>query len=492
MIRRSISRSSVLGLSLLALGAGEGCKKRRAYVSHAPKVSASDEAFRMKAPPGGEAFPFVPPPIVEHKLPNGIRILLVERHELPIVAFQVVVDRGADQGPPGTGAFLGAMLLQGTKTRTALQISDALGKLGAQYGAWGSLDSMGVNAKVLAASFPEALSILADCLRNPAFAKDEVERERSKRLTALAQQKDSPATLLRNTVSEVLYPENHPYHPPLLGNEAALTRLSADDLAKFHAEQVQPEDLTIALAGDVTKDAAVAEIEKTFGDWKGTPKKLAALEEPKAAEGAPRVVVLDRPGATQSHMSATLLGVPRNTKDFHALMLMNTILGGQFSSRLNLNLREKHAYTYGAGSGFDMRHFAGPFTAGGAIVREKTEPAAEEILAEIKRIVDAEVTDEELADAKTNLVRRLPAQFETVSEIAGALAYLAIYGLPLDEYEKRAEAYKAITKADVQRVAKQYLAIDKIRLVIVGDANVIEKDLEKLGLGKPEIRRAKK
>jgi zinc protease len=174
------------------------------------------------------------------------------------------------------------------------------------------------------------------------------------------------------------------------------------------------------------------------------------------------------------------------------LMVMNTILGGQFSSRLNMNLREKHAYTYGASSSFDMRHGAGPFTAGGAIVREKTEPAAQEILAEIKRLQESLVTDEEIVDAKTNLIRRLPAAFETVSDVAGSLAYLAIYDLPLDEFAKRAEGYRAVTAADVQRVATTYLKLDRLRLVIVGDADVIEKDLEKLELGKIEVRRAKK
>lgn len=456
----------------------------------APVASVAPDAFRETAPTGAPMPDFVPPTIVEHKLSNGVRVLLVERHELPIVAFQIVVDRGADQGPPGTGAFVGAMLVQGTKTRSALEISDALGKLGAQFGSWGSLDSLGVHGKVLAPSFPEAFAILAECVRAPAFTKDEVERERSKRLTMLAQQKDSPAILLRNAVSEVLYPDNHPYHAPLLGDEQALKKLSAKELASFHRDQVEPEDVTVAIAGDVGKDAALAQIEKAFGDWKGKKSKALDVADPPGVEGAPRVIVIDRPGATQSHLAATLLGVPRSSKDFHALMVMNTILGGQFSSRLNLNLREKHAYTYGAHSSFDMRHGAGPFTAGGAIVREKTEPAAQEILAEIKRIIDAEVTDEELADAKTNLIRRLPASFETVSDVAGSIAYLAIYGLPLDEYHGRAAAYRAVTRADVQRVARRYLSPDKLRLVIVGDADVIVKDLDKMGLGKIEVRRA--
>lgn len=478
---------------LLILALVVGCKHR--HVRHhaaKPIPSASEEAFRLKAPPSGPAPMFVAPKIVESKLKNGVRVLLVERHQLPIVAFQIVVDRGADQLSPGAGAFLGAMLLQGTTSRSALEISDTLGKLGAQYGSWGALDSVGVNAKVLASGFPETLAILADCIKSPAFAKDEVERERSKRLTSIAQQKDSPQTILRNAINELLYPQNHPYHAPLLGDEPSVKKLTPEDLARFHKLLIQPDDLTVAIAGDITQEAALAEVEKNFAAWTGAAAKSTPVVEPPEAKDFAGVVVIDRPGATQSHMSASLVGVPRSNKDFAAILVMNTILGGQFSSRLNLNLREKHAYTYGAGSGFDMRHGAGPFTAGGAIVREKTTPAAEEIFAEMQRIKEALVSEEELADAKTNLIRKLPASFETVSDVASSVAYLAIYGLPLDEYEHRTEAYNAVTREDVLRVAKTYLRADRVRLVIVGDADVIEKDLNKLKLGKIEVRRVKK
>lgn len=485
-----MNRAIVLGLLALSVF---GCKRR--YVRHhavKPTTSASDEAFRLKAPPSGVSAAFVAPTIVEHKLKNGIRILLVERHQLPIVAFQIVVDRGADQVAPGAGAFLGAMLLQGTKTRSALETSDALGKLGAQFGSWGALDSVGVSGKVLASGFPEALSILGDCVKSPAFAKDEVERERSKRLTSIAQQKDSPATILRNTVAEVLYPQNHPYRTPLLGTEDAVKKVTPEELVSFHARLMQPDDITVAIAGDITKDAAIAEVEKVFGAWTGTAAIASPVAEAADVAGGPGVIVIDRPGSTQSHMAAALVGVARSSKDFHALMVMNTILGGQFSSRLNLNLREKHAYTYGASSSFDMRHGAGPFTAGGAIVREKTTPAAEEILAEVKRIQDVPVDEDELADAKTNLVRKLPASFETVADVVNSLGYLAIYNLPLNEFDTRIAAYNAVTREDVLRVAKAYLRPGRLRLVIVGDADVIEKELDKLKLGKVEIRRAKK
>lgn len=468
------------------------CKRHRGgrmSTKAPPAASASNEEFRKTAPHAAAAKPWSPPKITDTKLANGMRVLLVERHDLPVVAFQIVLDRGADQSTPGAGSFLSSMLLQGTKTKSALEISDAFGKLGAQFGVSGGLDSLGLSVKILSKDFAEAIALAADCVRNPAFAKDEVERERARRLTALMQQKDSPATILRNTVAEVLYPENHPYRAPLLGNEAAVKKLSGDDLGKLHARLFQPSNVTIAVAGDITEAGAKSELEKVFGDWKGTGEPVTAVNEPAESAAGKRIILVDRPGATQSHMAVALVGVPRSSKDFHALMVLNTILGGQFSSRLNLNLREKHAYTYGASSSFDMRHGAGPFSAGGAIVREKTEPAAAEILAEIKRIQESTVTDEELADAKTNLVRRLPANFETASDVAGSIAYLAIYGLPVDEYEHRAEAYRAVTREDIQRVAQKYLKLDRIRLVVVGDASIVAKDLGQLGLGEVDLRK---
>jgi len=452
-----------------------------------------NEDFRKTPPKSTGEITFVPPKIVEAKLGNGIRILIVERHELPIVAMNVLLDRGAELGTPGLASFTSAMLLQGTKTRSSLAISDALGDLGATYWSSGTFDSLGLSAKCLSSKLPDVLSILGDVMRNPAFEKAEVERERARRLTTIAQQKDSPATVLQNTLAEVLFPNAHPYHLPLLGTEASVKAITPEELAKFHAKTFLPNDVTITLAGDITVDKARTEVERVFGDWKGTAEPFAKPASPAAKKDAPKIVLVDRPGATQSHISFALVGVPRlPADDYAAIIVMNTILGGQFSSRLNLNLREKHAYTYGAGSGFDMRHGAGPFSAGGAIVREKTEPAMREIMSELDRIRTSLVSEEELADAKTYLIRKLPAGFETASETASSLAYLAIHGLPLDEYAKRPALYQKVTREDVKRVAEKYLRATEMQFVIVGDAKVIEKDLEKIGLGKMDVRRANK
>jgi zinc protease len=453
-------------------------------------ATTTGDAFRKQAPPADPEIEFVPPAIQEARLGNGIRVLLVERHELPIVALEIVLDRGADQTDPGLGGFTGAMLFQGTKTLRALELGDALDALGANYSGSADYDSTVVRAQCLTAKLNELLPILADVVQNPAFDPAEIERERKKRLTTLAQQKDSPAVLLANAIGAALYPTAHPYSHPLLGNEATVKQVTRQKLSHFHSTQLRPDALTIAVAGDISKDRAIAEFERVFGGLKGqsAERKIPSFP-PKPSAEEPRIVIVDRPGAAQSNVSVALVGVPRSTPDFDALTVMNTLFGGKFSSRLNLNLREKHAYTYGAGSGFAMRRAAGPFSAGGAIVTDATEAATREIIREIERLRTEPVTDAELADAKTNLIRQLPARFETASDTAASLAHLAVHGLPLDEYATRPRRFGKVTSEEVRAAAAKYLLLEQLRVVVVGDASAVKDGLARLGLGEPVVKK---
>lgn len=454
-----------------------------------PALTTPDAPFRQQAPAPGPDVVFKAPAIQESKLSNGIRVLFVERHELPLVSVRLVAHTGADQGSPGVGAFTGAMLLTGTKTRSAEQISDEFQALGAQQSSFVGYDASELQAQVVTSKFEPALALLADVAQHPSFPKDELTQERAKRLTALQQERDVPQRFLYTLIGEVLYPAKHPYSASLLGNEAALKKLSAADLQSFYKGTFQPDNLTIAVAGDTTQADLTALLEKSFGQWKGKAAKPRAIPEPPAlAADAARVVIVDRPGSSQTNVAVTMVGVPRTSKDYDALQLMNTILGGQFSSRLNLNLREKHGYTYGAGSGFAMRHGPGPFTASGAIVREHTAAAIKEIFTEIEAMTAAPVTEEELADAKSNLIKRLPALFETVGETTSTLATLATFGLPLDEYATRPARIEKLTREDVQRVAQTYLKPAQMRVVMVGDAGQIRASLDALKLGKIEVR----
>lgn len=451
-----------------------------------PAATTPDADFRKQAPPSGPAQPFSPPRIDEAKLKNGVRVLLVARHDLPIVAIQIVSDHGADQAKTGVAAFALAGLLHGTKTRSAEQISDALDGLGAEYGTSAGYDGCFLRAQVLSNKFGEALEVLADVWKNPTFPKDELEIERGKRLTWLKQEADSAGAQLSRATLLALYPEGHPYRLPVLGDEAAIKGITPQVLAAFHRAHLRPDRTIIAVAGDIDRAPLLEKLERAFGDYKGTAAKEIVPPKPTMQKGA-RLTLVDRPSATQTSLAFALPGTPRKTPDFEAIVVMNTILGGQFTSRLNLNLREAHAYTYGARSGFDFRDGPGPFTAGGAMVREKTSEAIKEILSELDRIRKTPVTDDELADAKSNLVRQLPSKFETAGETVGTLAALALYGLPLDELSQREARIQKVTKEDVKRVAETYLRVDEMRIVLVGDAAVVKPGLLTLGLGDPEM-----
>ena len=245
-------------------------------------------------------------------------------------------------------------------------------------------------------------------------------------------------------------------------------------------------------AGDFKRDALLASLDKTLGTMKGKAEKAREVKAPPAGKEGARIVIVDRPGASQSNVALAEVGVPRVSPDYEALLLMNTVLGGQFSSRLNLNLREKNGFTYGAGSSFAMRQGPGPFSTSGAIVREHTAAAVREYLGEIETMRTTLVTEAELNDARELIIRQLQAYFESTDELTGLMSTLAIQGLPLDEFARRPEKLRQVTPADIQRVAKQYIVPDRLRVVIVGDAAAIEPGLEGLKLGKLEVRRAPK
>jgi len=427
-------------------------------------------------------------------MPNGLRVLFVERHDLPIVSVRVVSSVGAGDRPdarPGAIAFMGAMLEQGAGARGALAISDDYESLGADHAAWCEWDSCVVRAKVLASHLSAALDLLADIALRPTFPDAEVERQRKRWLAALQQEKSSPPAMEQNALAAVVFGRRHPYGHGPRGGPADVEKMKRDEVVAEWRRAIVPLTTTIAVAGDVAPSDLRAMLTERFGAWRGSaPERAAVARAPRAAKGAPRVVLVDMPGAAQSQVYLADEGAPFASADRIALGVMNAILGGMFSSRINLDLREAHAYTYGAHSRFSMRHGAGPFVAGGAIFARHTADALRVLLAHVARIRDAAVTPEELADAKENARLALPARFESVDDVTGALQDLAVYRLPLDEYAKRAARIDGVTVADVQRVARQWLHPDAMHIVVTGDRAQIEKELLALGLGPVELRDA--
>ena len=452
--------------------------------------SGEDPSFRKHPPEPDAELRFVPPHIEEARLSNGLRILLVERHDMPIVAMQIIVDRGLDlQHAPGVATLTATMMFTGTQSRSALQLSDDLEAIGARYGSWADHDGMGVSGQALQNRFPELMAIIADVVRHPAFLQKELERERAKRLSLLAAERDDPDAQLENAVEEKIYPEGHPFHAPMYGDIATIDKLGVEDLVTLHRLAFRPAHATVAIAGNIDKTTAIALVEKNLGDWTGELVPREPHPEPQPlAKGEKRIVLIDRPGASQSSVSLATVGIARKHPDYDAVTILNMIYGGQFSSRLNMNLREKHAYTYGAHSFFETRQLPGPFTAGAAVTTPATASAIREMFAEMERLRQELVPEMELHHAKTNIIRKLPARFETAAGTAQALGSLSVLGLPLDAFVSRQVRAASVTAEDVRRVAGLHMRPEDMRIFIVGDASIIQKDLENLALGEIELR----
>jgi len=465
--------------------------------SAAPPVRITPDApFRQAPPAAGPAVVFVAPKITELHLKNGVRVLLVERHDLPIVSVRVVTSGGAGdvRAPAGAASLAGAMLEQGTTTRSALQISDAYEHLGANHATWVGWDSGGASIKVTTEKLDAALGLLADVVLHPTFPTEELERLRARRLAAAQQEKNSPGSMASNATAAALYGRAHPYGHSLSGEPEDIAKVDRLDLVRAHAVLFDPKTTAIVVAGDVSGDALDTKLEAAFGAWPVAAPSQRAREaapvSPQTGKDAHRLVVVDKPGAVQSVVRLAEVGVAANAPDRDALTVMNTIFGGMFSSRINMNLREAHAYAYGASSRFDKRHGAGPFVAGANVKADTTAASIGELFREARAIQDELVSPEELAGAKESLKLGLPAEFEGVESVTEALANLVVYKRPLDEYATWPVRIDKVSADDVRKAARAHLHPKTLRVIVVGDRAKLEASFEPLHLGAVEARDA--
>ena len=429
------------------------------------------------------------PPITTRQLPNGLRIVVVEQHELPIVDVILQLRSGGESDPTGrTGAaaLTSALLTEGTTSRSALEIADQAAFLGVRLGAGSGWEQSTVSLHAPTAQLDSALALFADVTLRPAFPAADLERVRKVRLTGLQQLRDRGPAIADRAYATALYGEQHPYGRPLAGTEASVASISRADLQSFYDTYYRPNNATLLVVGDVRPDDVERRAQALFGGW--TRRDVPAptnttVEGPKATT----LILVDKPGAAQSSFRIGGIGAPRSTKDYFALQVLNTILGGSFTSRLNANLRETKGYTYGAGSGFSLRRQAGPFTASAEIAAAKSDSALIEFMKELRAIRDT-VPSDELAKAKRYLQLSLPEDFETTGSIAGQLLPLITYGIPLEFYNSAVENIGAVTQADVQRVARQYVDPDRLTMVIVGDRKSIEPGIRALRPGEIIVR----
>ena len=444
---------------------------------------------RSKPPELGPPPRVALPPIVTRELPNGLKLLIVEQHELPLADFVLLVGSGSTTDPAGkTGAanLTSAMLREGTATRKSLEIADQIAFLGINLSPSSSWESSTLSLHTPTAQVDSALALFADVALHPSFPANEFERIRKSRLTDLIRLKDQGPAIANLAFPAIIYGSGHPYGAATLGTEASVKSLSIADLQNYYQANFKPNNSTLIIVGDVNPSQIEQKINAVFGGWqRGDVAPLNYADPPKA--GTTTIYLIDKPGAAQSSFRIGSVGVPRSTKDYFALLVMNTILGGSFTSRLNQNLRETRGYTYGAGSRFDMRRAAGPFSASAEIVAAKTDSALLEFMKELNGIRQA-VPANELSRAKRFLQLQLPGNFETTQDIAFQMVPVALYGLPFDYYNNYVQNIEAVTQADVARVAQQYINPASLTVVIVGDRKSIEPGLKAINVAPIVIR----
>lgn len=454
-------------------------------VSLAFAVPAAAQVDRSTPPQPGPPPEITLPAIQNYKLSNGLPVWIVEQHEVPVAQIDLIVRSGSaadPEGKYGVASLTATMLDEGAGSRDALAIADAIDFLGADLTTSSAIDASSVRLHCPVARLEEALPLMADVALRPTFPEKELERIRTERLTALQQSKDDPAEIVRAAFPLVVFGPSHRYGTGAIGTSASLKALGVSDLRAFHSTHFGPANAALMVAGDVKPDTLVPILEKAFGSWKGTAGAAAAkVPEPPQLRSR-RVVVVDKPGAAQSQIRIGWVGVPRSTQDFYTLQVLNTILGGSFTSRLNQNLREEHGYAYGAGSAFDMRRVAGSFFATAGVQTDKTAESLREFFNELNGMLKP-IPPDEIAKARNYLALSYPRDFETTRDLSAQLSQMYVYDLPKDYFNTYIQKIQAVTAEDVQRAAKQYIQPERFAVVIVGDRKVIEAPVKGLGLG---------
>jgi zinc protease len=445
--------------------------------------------------PASAAEPAFAPPVIQRAtLSNGVPLFLVEKHALPLVQINMVFRGGYAADPadkPGLATLTADMLDEGTASRNALQISEEVKKLGAQLNLSASWDGAYAGINVLKTKLDAVLALLSDVITKPAFPPEELERRRQSTLGAIQQQLRQPFALALKTYGRLLYGKSHPYGQPYsgTGTEASVTSITRDDVLNFYRHFYGLNNAAFIVVGDITLDDAKAKLERAFAAWK--PGKVEVPDIPvPTPPAATRIYLVDKPGAPQSTVVIGHLGLKRSDPDFTGCEVLNNTLGGGSISRLYLNLREQHGYTYGVFSNFSSRRGIAPFSAYTQVQTDVTDKAILECLKELRDIRGPRpLTVSELAASKGNLIKGFPQNFETFGELAGQLNTIFLQDLPLTEWSTYVSRVSGVTPEEATRLAGAHINPDALLIVVVGDRQKIEAPLRALNLGEVTVVR---
>ena len=446
-------------------------------------------ADRSRLPALGADRTFHFPPIERRTLANGLRVWTVEHHQVPLVSVLLLTSIGSASDPadrPGLAAMTADMLDEGCGDRSALDVHETLGRLGAQLDTDVGHDATVIGLTTLERFLPQGLDLLADIVMRPRFDQRDFDRVRDLRLNRLLQFRDSPSAIADRAFAELLY-RHHPYGHLPIGTEGSLRAITVRDVTRFHARASRPDQATIIAVGDASHDSLAAAVARAFDGWRrvqeaepfASPDTFAPPAQP-----ANRLAIVHRPGAAQSELRIGHVALPRRTPDYYACVVLNMVLGGQFVSRINMNLRQDKGYTYGARTAFEFRRAAGPFAMHASVQADATAAAIREAFSEMRAIRgERPVSAEELDAGRAALTRGYPRNFETSDQIGRAAAQVALYGLPDDYYSTFVPAILSLTPDDVTRAAVQHVEPGRMAVVVVGDREKIAPSLASLELG---------
>jgi zinc protease len=467
-------RNLLAGLAFLAIAA--------------PAVAQQPE--RETPPPPGPLRPFTVPAIRETRLPNGIRIAVAERRSLPIVHARVIVNAGAVHEPAdksGLASLTGTLLIEGGAGGLAsAELAQQIEALAAQIGSSASFSLASVNVTSLRNVFDSAMSLAAKAVRSPSFDEREFGRVKSQALAGYEQAMSSAEGVADRTFSRAMYAPEAPYSRSPAGTATTLGAITRADVVAWHGRMFAPANTTILLVGDIAFDDAVALVTRLYGDWAVPSPSITLPANPLQSPASPRVILVDRPGSVQSSIYVGVPGIATTDQDFFKMTVLNRIMGGGFTSRINTNLRERRGFTYGAGTANAALQNAGTFYASSSVRTNATDSALAEVMNEYRRIVTEPVPDAEYNAAVNNLVAGFPASVQSVQELANRLQTLLIYGMPLDYYNTYREKLAAVTSADVLALAKQKI-VPNVTMVVVGDLAQIEAPIRARNFGAVEV-----
>jgi zinc protease len=453
-------------------------------------VSAAASAQTVNPPAPGPLRPYAFPPVEQFQLPNGLKVILVEKHTVPVVEARLIVDAGSMREPAsknGLASITGSLLSEGTGTMTGADIARAMDVLGAQFFTAAGFTNALADVVALKTVFPQALALAARSVMAPSFAPAEVNRVKNRALASYAQSHAQTAGLASDAFVRAAFDTTAPFSRPASGTPSTISTLTRDDIVNWHRTMYAPANSTLLLVGDLTKAEAQSIAQQAYGTWSATTAALQPVANPARASTGTRIILVDRPGSVQSSIIIGQPGFRATDPDYLNMVALNHVLGGGFSSRVNMNLREKHGYTYGAFSGLDLRPGAGVFRINSDVRTSSTDSALVEAVNEYKRIATEAVPATELTGALNNIVSSFPSSVQSVQGLTGRIQQLIVWGLPLDFYTTYRERLAALTPTDLSTVAKARLRPDDLIVVVAGDLSKIEAPIRARNLGTVEV-----